>query len=310
MASWRSIGGGVAKRGAEMISRRIIVAAGGSLVFLQCLTLAQAQVQPLLQLTRSAVSGVETPISQASGWDNATCASLLHTVNITRQPAHGAVSVVDEVTTIPASTPRSGPTGKCAGQQLTDKKILYRSSPGFTGTDTFSYESIYPNGTRGPFDVTITVTAANAGGGTGPVPAAPSRYRMVIQSPPDVGGKCLDIPNQQFMRGIRVQMWDCNNSPAQSFSYDEASQQLTIGNLCVESWGRGDPQDAVGLGSCNGGANQHWRMLASKDYYQIVGINNRCLELRYRLNHNGAALDIQDCDAGKPWRLWALVEAP
>jgi hypothetical protein len=105
-------------------------------------------------------------------------------------------------------------------------------------------------------------------------------------------------------------MWACNNGVAQIFFYDETSQQLTIGNLCVESWGRGDPQDAVGLGSCNGQTNQRWKMVASKDYYQIIGINNRCLELRYAVNDNGAPLDIQDCDVGKPWRMWALIEAP
>jgi len=48
-----------------------------------------------------------------------------------------------------------------------------------------------------------------------------------------------------------------------------------------KSGGLGDPQDAVGLGACNGGANQHWRMVVSKDYYQIIGINNRSLELRH-----------------------------
>jgi hypothetical protein len=140
--------------------------------------------------------------------------------------------------------------------------------------------------------------------------ACATTYRMIIQSHPDVGGKCIDVPNHQFVREMRVQMWDCNNTVAQTFSYDETSQQLTIGNLCVDSWGRGDPQDAVGLGSCSGQANQHWKIVASKDYYQIMGMNNRCLELRYAIKDNGAPLDIQDCDAGRPYRLWALVEAP
>jgi len=134
--------------------------------------------------------------------------------------------------------------------------------------------------------------------------------RMVIQSPPEVGGKCLDVPNNQLVPGIRLQMWDCNNTIAQTFTYDETSQQLTIGNLCVESWGRGDPGDAVGLGSCNGQANQRWKMLASKDYYQIIGINNRCLALRYAVKDNGAPLNVQDCDVGSPHRLWALLETP
>ena len=143
--------------------------------------------------------------------------------------------------------------------------------------------------------------------------AAAATYRMVIQSHPGVGGKCIDVPYGQFVRGMRVQMWDCNNinnAMAQAFSYDEARQQLTIGNLCVESWGRGDPQDAVGLGSCNGQANQRWKMVASNEYYQIIGINNRCLEVRYGVKENGAPLDLMDCDATRPQRLWALLEAP
>jgi len=80
--------------------------------------------------------------------------------------------------------------------------------------------------------------------------------------------------------------------------------------MCVESWGRGDPQDAVGLGRCTGKANQRWRMVASGDYYQVIGINTKCLELRYGVKENGAPLDIMDCDANRAQRLWALVEAP
>jgi len=146
--------------GTMMLSRIAGAVAGGWLVLIQCLAPLQAQVLPVLKITKSAGSGVETTIARASGWDKATCASRLHSVNITRPPAHGTVSVVDEVTTIPASTQRSGSTGQCAGKPLKDKKILYKSNPGFTGTDTFSYESVDPNGSRGPFDVTITVTAS------------------------------------------------------------------------------------------------------------------------------------------------------
>jgi hypothetical protein len=140
--------------------------------------------------------------------------------------------------------------------------------------------------------------------------ACADTYRMVIQSHKDVGARCIDVPNGQFVPGMRLQMWACNNGVAQIFFYDETSQQLTIGNLCVESWGRGDPQDAVGLGSCSGQPNQRWRMVESKDYYQIIGINNRCLELRYAVKDNGAPLDMMDCDANRAQRLWSLIEAP
>jgi hypothetical protein len=158
---------------------------------------------------------------------------------------------------------------------------------------------------------------------------------MTIQSQTNVGGKCIDVPHAQFSRGMRVQMWACENivtwgqpnsevtlgiirksgrsdirvrlgetategPVAQGFSYDDASQQIQIGSLCVESWGRGDPQDAVGLGACQGKANQRWKMVASGNYYKITGINGLCLEPRNGAKENGAALDLASAMATKP----------
>lgn len=139
-------------------------------------------------------------------------------------------------------------------------------------------------------------------------PAAAAPLRMVIQSHADMGGKCLDIPLGVYSPGMRLQTWRCWNAQHQVFVYDDQTQELKIGGFCVTSWGRGDQQDAVGIATCEGGANQHWKMQAVGDYYQIIGINSRCLELRYQIKDDGAPLDIQDCDAGRPWRLWALVE--
>jgi hypothetical protein len=150
-----------------------------------------------------------------------------------------------------------------------------------------------------------------AGAAFMPAPAPAATLRMVIQSHPDVGARCIDVPNAQLVPGMRIQMWDCNNTVAQTFSYDDTNLQLTIGNLCMESWGRGDPQDTVGLGSCNGQANQHWKIVASGNYYQIVGVNGLCLDIRYGVKENGTPLDIYTCAAAPVvQRLWALVEAP
>jgi hypothetical protein len=147
----------------------------------------------------------------------------------------------------------------------------------------------------------LTLTPAELGAAT---------LRMVIQSHADMGAKCLDVPRGQYATGMRLQMWRCWGAQQQTFVYDDQTLELKIGGFCVTSWGRGDGQDAVGIGACDSSANQHWKMVAVKDYYQIVGINNRCLELRFQIKEDGAPLDIQDCDATRPWRLWALVEAP
>ena len=110
------------------------------------------------------------------------------------------------------------------------------------------------------FFAAVTSTVAPAASG-----------RMAIQSHPDLGGKCIDVPNAQFSQGARLQMWACASivwgqpntevtlgivrksgrsdirvrlgdsaTPgplAQVFTYDEASQQIKIGSLCVEVLG-------------------------------------------------------------------------
>jgi hypothetical protein len=164
--------------------------------------------------------------------------------------------------------------------------------------------------------------------------------RMAIQSHPDLGGKCIDVTNAQFSQGMRLQMWACASivwgqpntevtlgivrksgrsdirvklgdsaTPgplAQVFTYDEASQQIKIGSLCVESWGRGDPQDAVGLGACEGKENQRWKMATRGDFYQITGVNGLCLESRSGAKENGAALDLMNCEANRTQQLWSV----
>jgi len=142
-----------------------------------------------------------------------------------------------------------------------------------------------------------------------PSPGQAATYRMVIQAHPESGGKCLDAPFGEFARGMRLQTWECNFTGSQIFTYDDQSQELKIGARCVESWGRGDPQDAVGLGACSGKASQHWRVSASGQYYQIIGVNNRCLDLRYGVNDNGVPLQIYACTEGNSAQLWVLIEA-
>jgi hypothetical protein len=108
-----------------------------------------------LNLTRSAESGVDSLISQERGWDR-NCNVLPVTVSITKHPVNGAISVVPGVTsTIPASTPRSGSTGACAGKTVTGNEIRFKSNPGFHGTDTVSYDVVF--GSQPPQSTAITI---------------------------------------------------------------------------------------------------------------------------------------------------------
>lgn len=109
-----------------------------------------------LTLTRAAQSGVASLIGYERSWDG-SCRALISQVTITVLPVHGSVSVVEDESMIPATTPRGGSTGSCAGQTIAGKQIMYRSNAGYRGTDRVSWSVVYGNGRSGRTDVTVTV---------------------------------------------------------------------------------------------------------------------------------------------------------
>ncbi len=155
------------------------------------------------------------------------------------------------------------------------------------------------------------VVAADSASLTARAQQQPQVLRMLVQSHPDAGKKCLDIPGAQYVIGMRLQTFECNNQNEEVFAYDQGSQRLIIGHLCVEAWGRGNSGDAVGLGVCNNQPQQRWKVGASGngDYYQISGFNDLCLDVRGGQKDSGATMQIFTCGAVSN-QLWALIEAP
>lgn len=109
-----------------------------------------------LTLTRAAQSGVARLLGYERSWDG-SCQAVATQVTITAQPAHGSVSVVVGESVIPATTPRGGSTGSCAGQPIVGKQVMYRSEAGYRGTDHVSWSVVYGNGRSGRTEVTVIV---------------------------------------------------------------------------------------------------------------------------------------------------------
>jgi Ricin-type beta-trefoil lectin domain len=158
------------------------------------------------------------------------------------------------------------------------------------------------------YAIAANLLAAGSLAAQGAPPAQP--LQMVIQSHPNAGQRCLDIPYRNFFDGMRLEIYDCNNTPAQTFSYNATSQELTIGGLCVQAWGVGDDADPVGIGACTNQAQQHWKFIASGDYYQITGAKGLCLDIRLAQKNNGTAVQIYRCINGQASQLWAAIQAP
>lgn len=118
------------------------------------LAVAASAAEKTMDLSRTAKSGVDSRLAYSGRWDR-NCNSLPVKITFTGQPANGTAWSVEADEVIPPSTPASGNTGQCAGKTIQSKRIMYRSAPGFRGSDTVSYDS---DGNGTIIHTTIAVT--------------------------------------------------------------------------------------------------------------------------------------------------------
>ena len=128
-------------------------------------------------------------------------------------------------------------------------------------------------------------------------------YQAALQISPQGGGRCIEVPNRDFVQDQGLQMADCNSSAAQSFNYDPASLHLTIGGLCVDANG-GQPGALVKLSPCKGGADQAWKAEPKGNFTKLVGMNGLCLDIRYGSKESGAPVQSWNCGDSEPNQLW------
>lgn len=107
-----------------------------------------------MNLARKAKSGVDSGLAYSNRWDR-NCNGVPVKITFTRQPENGTAWSVDADEVLPASTPGSGNTGRCGGKTIHSKRIMYRSKPGYRGSDTVSYDS---DGNGSVIHTTIAVT--------------------------------------------------------------------------------------------------------------------------------------------------------
>ena len=108
-----------------------------------------------LNLKRSVRPDVMSILAYVRYWDS-NCQSLPANATITKPPANGVASVKAGWSILPDTVTLSGNTGRCAGAVMIGRQIMYRSNPGFRGSDAVTYEMIGPTGNK----VTTTIAIA------------------------------------------------------------------------------------------------------------------------------------------------------
>ena len=158
-----------------------------------------------------------------------------------------------------------------------------------------------------PSDPGITSTnCGGGGGGGGTTPTGNGGSRIVNPN----SGRCVDANGASAANGTQIQLWDCNDGPAQQWVYaDQALHIYGNYNKCLDA-------DAGQIGAngtrlqvwdCNGGANQ--RFVAQSNGSLTSVASGRCLDATGAGTANGTPLQLWECNGGGA-QSWVGIPTP
>ncbi|MGC4759450.1 family 16 glycosylhydrolase [Micromonospora trifolii] len=143
----------------------------------------------------------------------------------------------------------------------------------------------------------VRVSSYTSGGGGDPTPGT-NRIRGA-QS-----GRCIDIPGANPVEGAKLQIWDCNTTAAQSWTFASDGTVRAMGKCMDPAWAGTANGTEVNLVSCNGNTAQRFTLNASG---YLVNLNaNKCVDVREANPNNGGKLHLWDC-LGAANQKWSRI---
>jgi hypothetical protein len=157
----------------------------------------------------------------------------------------------------------------------------------FAFDDVGAFESLVHDGDPRAAGIVLSPFTGGGGGGgnTGAVP--------VISN---LNGKCIDVPDANFADGARLQMWGCNNTNAQKWSFTGGTLR-SENNKCMDVAGGSTAGGAaIQLYTCNGTGAQQFVHEGNGTLRNPQ--SNRCVDIDAWNANDGARLVLWDCHAG------------
>ncbi|UVS78625.1 ricin-type beta-trefoil lectin domain protein [Actinokineospora sp. UTMC 2448] len=113
--------------------------------------------------------------------------------------------------------------------------------------------------------------------------------------------KCIDVPNSNAVDGQRLQIWDCNGTAAQNWTFPGDGTVRAFG-LCMDvAWGSRDNGAAIQLARCSGNPAQQFVLSAAGDLVNPQA--NKCVDVT-AWGGSGTPLQQWECTGGanQKWR--------
>src|SRR6185503_11448344 len=129
---------------------------------------------------------------------------------------------------------------------------------------------------------------------------------VFIQS---VSGRCVDVSQGIPSQGAVIQLWDCNGTPAQRWTYRD--HMFIAFGWCLDVSGAGTANGTgIWLWGCNGTGAQQW-VISGKQLLNPQ--SGRCLTRVNAGTDAGTRLEIRDC-TNTPAQQWTtdttIITAP
>jgi beta-glucanase (GH16 family) len=110
------------------------------------------------------------------------------------------------------------------------------------------------------------------------------------------GGRCIDIPGAAPNDGALLQIYDCNGTAAQRWTFEADGTVRAMGK-CMDPAGGGTANGAaIQLVTCNGNPVQRFVLSSAGDLVNVSA--NRCVDVKDWNSANGAGLQLWDCNGG------------
>jgi streptogrisin C len=114
--------------------------------------------------------------------------------------------------------------------------------------------------------------------------------------------KCIDVPNANAVHGQYLQLWECNGTAAQAWTFAGDGTVRAFDKCMDVAWGSRDNGAVIQLADCSGNPAQQFVLSGAGDL--VNPQSNKCVDVDGWNSANGARLIQWDCTGGanQKWR--------
>jgi streptogrisin C len=134
----------------------------------------------------------------------------------------------------------------------------------------------------------LSLTTSGGGGGTS---------RII-----GYADKCIDVPNASPAHGLQLQIWDCNGTNAQNWTFPGDGTIRAFGYCMDVAWGSTANGAAIQLATCSGNPAQQFVLTGAGDLVNPQA--NKCVDVSGWNSASGTKLIQWECHGGanQKWR--------